>query len=115
MLIGKIEESAPKMDSLGEGVRVLPIRGKAAERLLQQIDILRKASKSESTSKCHRIVSSVHQTRRRGACGAAQQTDDTSGTSIAGTVHSLSLPEGAQPNDPPKIRMSFPQVRVRSL
>lgn len=46
MLISKVEESGPKIEGLGDGVRVIPLRGKAADRLLEQLELLRKASRS---------------------------------------------------------------------
>ena len=46
ILIGKLEESSPIADSFGDGMRMLPMKGKAAERMLEQVQMMIEARKS---------------------------------------------------------------------
>ncbi|MCE3017653.1 MAG: hypothetical protein LW870_17485 [Pirellula sp.] len=46
ILIGKLEESSPIADSFGDGMRMLPMKGKAAERVLEQVQMMIEARKS---------------------------------------------------------------------
>jgi type II secretory pathway component GspD/PulD (secretin) len=46
ILIGKLEETSPIADSFGDGMRMLPMKGKAAERVLEQVQMMIEARKS---------------------------------------------------------------------
>lgn len=46
MLLGKIESSSPSTEGFDDGLRMIPLRGRAADRLLEQLDIINEARRS---------------------------------------------------------------------
>ena len=46
VLIGKLEETSPVADGFGDGMRMLPLKGKTAERMLEQVQMMIEARKS---------------------------------------------------------------------
>jgi type II secretory pathway component GspD/PulD (secretin) len=47
-LLSKVEESSPVSEAFGDGMIVMPYKGKSADRLLEQIEIMRNATKRKN-------------------------------------------------------------------
>lgn len=82
MLISKVEESGPKIEGLGDGVRVIPLRGKAADRLLEQLELLRKASRSRIKISLPKDEPSKSKTTSEGEIGDKPSESDAPRASL---------------------------------